>query len=101
MDIKLLNTSRYLDKKGNTHWWVWTIFIKCDEPKCLEEIDFVEYHLHPTFRNPIQRVRKKEGGFPLTMKGWGVFNVRARVIFKDKREPVNLAHRLEFVQPAE
>ena len=97
MSISLKNSSTYIEQKGATNWWKWTAFIECEPPDSLDEIEFVEYHLHPSFPNPIRRVMEKEGGFPMQTKGWGIFELRARVVFKDDdREPLVLKHMLEF-----
>lgn len=97
MSIVLKNTSQYERQEGNTHWWRWTAYVDCTEPDVLDDISYVEYHLHPSFRNPIVRVQAREGGFPLRRVGWGVFELRARVVFKDKdRKPVFLTHYLKF-----
>ncbi len=46
-------------------------------------VDSVVYTLHPTFRNPIQKVRSQEDNFRLERIGWGVFLVKVRVQFVD------------------
>jgi len=95
MSIHLKNTSSYEGKRDSTDWWQWTAFIECTPPDSLDEIAYVEYHLHSTFRNPVQRIRKKEGGFPLKTTGWGTFMLKARVVFKDEqRESQVLSHYL-------
>ncbi len=97
MALKLKNTSQYLERKNNTDWWEWIAFIDPDDAKELEEIDYVEYRLHPTFKNPVEWVKKKKGGFQLKRTGWGTFLLRAKVIFKDKTKSSQLLeHQLEF-----
>ena len=95
MSIRLTNTSEYVGQRGETDWWKWTAFLEGGKSE-LDAIKFVEYHLHPGFPNPIRRVRKREGGFPLTAKGWGVFELTAKVVFADKHKPKLLKHWLEF-----
>jgi transcription initiation factor IIF auxiliary subunit len=97
MAITLKNTSKYLGKEGDTNWWEWTAYIEADTQKELDDIDYVEYRLHPSFKNPIVWVKKKDGGFQLKRKGWGVFLLRAKVLFKDKnKQSEHLEHYLEF-----
>ena len=97
MSIKLINDSQYAKQEGETHWWSWTAYLQCMPPDSLGEIAYVEYYLHPSFRNPVVRVKTREGGFPLTRIGWGVFELRAKVVFTDKkRKPLILSHYLEF-----
>lgn len=98
MSFILKNDSSYAGKYGDTDWWNWTAYITCTPPDSLDQVDYVEYHLHSSFRNPVQRIRTQEGGFPLSTSGWGTFRLRARVVLKDKgKEPVVLSHSLEFV----
>ena len=93
----LRNDSVFVGRRGDTDWWEWTAYIAASEPDSLDHIKYVEYYLHSSFRNPVKRVRKKEGGFRLESKGWGTFELRAKVVFKDKvRSPVLLSHLLEF-----
>ncbi len=110
MTIFLENDSKYFAKKGETDWWNWTAYIVCTPPDSYEDIEFVEYHLPPSYRSPIERVRSKDGGFlhvwdgkrgfPFSRQGWAPFYLKARVVFKDKsREPLPLNRLLEFEPP--
>lgn len=97
MSINLENTSTFIGNKGETDWWDWTAFVECDPPDELDDIQFVEYQLHPSFPNPVRRIYEKEGGFPMETRGWGIFSLRARVVFKDEeREPLILSRMLKF-----
>lgn len=97
MSIHLKNTSSYIRKKGNTKWWSWKAYIECDNKEELDSIEFIQYQLHPTFKYPIRRIWQKEGGFPLETIGWGTFELKANVFFKDKeKKPILLKHMLEF-----
>lgn len=96
MAVKLTNTSKFLKSQGETHWWEWTAFLEGEEEE-LDAICYVEYHLHTTFPNPITRIKKRRNGFPLTRKGWGVFELKAKVVFKDNvQKPKFLKHFLAF-----
>ncbi len=95
MAIFLTNKSGYVGQRGDTHWWKWTAYLEGSEGE-LDEIAFVEYHLHPSFPNPIRRIKMRSGGFPLKSKGWGVFELTAKVVFQDGRRPKVLKHWLEF-----
>ena len=59
-------------------WWDWAIWLEgpADE---LEEVEFVEYILHPTFPNPVRKVSNRATKFRMATRGWGEFNIRARV----------------------
>ena len=86
------NTARFL---GN-ELWEWTVFIETDR-ETLSQIEYVEYILHPTFQESIRRVYSTDNDFSLTATGWGSFEIKIRVIFKDNTERY-LTHLLEFEQ---
>ncbi len=96
MDITLCNSSRFSGAEGNENWWEWTAYVAAPKPHTLKDIEYVEYHLHPSYKNPVRRVFNRSGGFRLKMEGWGAFNLRARVVFKDKtlKKNLTLRHRL-------
>ena len=96
MSFELTNTASYLEKKGDTHWWEWTAFIDASSPSSLEDIEYVEYHLHSTFKTPVVRVRDSANGFAITRKGWGTFKLIAKLIFKSGKKPLILSHELNF-----
>ncbi len=52
----------------------------------LEQIDEVEYILHPTFPNRIQRKRNPEDRFRLESARWGEFAIIVNVYFKNSDE---------------
>lgn len=74
------------------NWWKWAVWV--DGPDAaLDEVEFVEWTLHPTFPNPIRRNSNRDDKFKLETAGWGVFPIRARVKTKDGHEYV-LTHDL-------
>lgn len=75
------NTSRYI---GNGRW-DWTVFIKASK-QVLDDIECVEYTLHPTFPNPIRRecsLGDPRYPFGHSTNGWGTFEIHIKVTFKD------------------
>ena len=97
MAFILKNDSQYTGKRGTTDWWNWTAKIESTPPDSLDDIDYVEYYLHPSFPNPVRRVYKKDEGFPLESSGWGVFELKAQLFFKNnEKPPIFLSHVLEF-----
>jgi transcription initiation factor IIF auxiliary subunit len=92
--VSVDNTATYL---GNDQWR-WTIFITAPDG-VLRSVAYVQYTLHPTFADPIQRVDKlgddASHPFGLTRTGWGVFEVPVKVVFKNG-EQVNLKYMLKF-----
>lgn len=97
MSYTLTNNSEHAGTKGGTDWWRWTAFIEATDDSKLDDIKYVEYQLHSSFKNPIKRIRKPNDGFALSMKGWGTFLLRARLVFNDSSKvPITLEHELQF-----
>ena len=98
--LRLGNTAVFLGTQGGTNYWSWTACIEVRRKEDLNEIEYVEYRLHPSFKNPIRRVRNPANGFALTTKGWGTFKLQAVVRFVDpNRRSEVLEHNLEFPPP--
>jgi hypothetical protein len=96
--IAVDNTAVY---KGNDQW-EWTIFLK-SSPDVLKSIEYVQYTLHPTFYDPIQKVYKTtdpDQPFGLTRTGWGVFEVPVKVVFKTG-EQLSLRYMLRFQEASQ
>ena len=87
-------THNTAESVGNGQWR-WTVFLITDA-ETHAEIDCVEYTLHPTFPNPERRVCAPSDDFALTGTGWGTFEIKVRVVFKDGTEK-RLTHMLKFV----
>lgn len=101
MTIRLKNKSIFMGQHGKILWWEWTAFIEADDETELINIDYVEYRLHPSFKEPIVWIKKREGGFPLTREGWGTFLLRAKVLFKDKsKKSISLEHLIVLERPS-
>lgn len=83
--IKLKNTSQpaaaHTKRKG-IQYYDWKVFVDAD-PDTLANIDHVTYVLHSTFPDPIRTVSDPSTGFALETKGWGEFEIGAKVEFKD------------------
>jgi hypothetical protein len=88
--LSLTNTARYI---GNGRW-EWTAFIT-GPPNYLQNINSVTYYLHHTFSPNIYTGNKNQQGHPITMTGWGTFEVRARVVFNDGQQRMYY-HMLRF-----
>jgi pYEATS domain-containing protein involved in immunity/TIR domain-containing protein len=81
------------------NWWEWSVWIEGDKEE-LKQIEYVEYILHPSFPEPVQRIEDRSSKFRLDSSGWGEFTIRATVVTKqgDKK---TLRHRLELRYPKE
>ena len=76
------------------NWWVW---LDGDDAE-LDAVEAVEYHLHPTFPNPVREVKDRSTRFRLDSSGWGVFQLNARARLTDG-SVVHLTHMLELFYP--
>jgi len=81
--LTLEQTDRYWGRKGNQPYWEWAVKV-VGSLTDLADVKQVTYHLHPTFPNPDRVVTSSpRNGFAYTTRGWGTFEVRATVEFKD------------------
>lgn len=96
--MRINNSAEYLPNESTekTHWWRWTAFLDDVTEDELESIEYVEYHLHPSFKNPVKRSKSKKTNFSISAKGWGTFEITARVKYLDNRPDVTYVHALEF-----
>lgn len=79
------------------NWWKWAVWVEGSDQE-LDKIDYVEWILHPTFKDPIRKVRNRTENFRLQTGGWGVFPIVARLHKKDGTTG-NLQHRLRLFLP--
>lgn len=84
------NTSQ----QDGTGRWNWTIYLDASQ-STLSKIQCVEYTLHSTFPDPVRTVCDPTSGFALSTNGWGTFEVKIKIIYKDGRTK-NLTHMLKF-----
>lgn len=78
MALEIAQNYEYL---GNDlwKWWVW---LDGDDAE-LDTVEAVEYHLHPTFPNPVMVVKNRHTRFRLDSGGWAPFLLNARVCLTD------------------
>ena len=96
LGLKAANTSKYV-REGK---WDWRIYIVAPS-NVIDSIDCIEYTLHPTFRQRFWKICRDKGFDPeypfstAVFRGWGVFNVQIKVLFKDDKI-CYLNHMLDF-----
>lgn len=79
--------------KGNG-WWSWDVWL--DGPDSdLDQIECVDYTLHPTFKDPQRRVTDRTSRFALHSGGWGEFMIYAEVRLRTG-DRLPLRHWLRF-----
>ena len=49
----------------------------------IEQVDHVEYVLHPTFPQPVRTIGERSTNFRLDCSGWGEFNIHAKITKKN------------------
>lgn len=91
-----LKISQDFEYEGE-NYWKWWIWIEGLVPE-LDQVHFVVYTLHPTFPNPVRKISDRSSKFRLTTAGWGVCQIYANVVLKDKRE-IRLEHFLKLSYP--
>lgn len=69
-------------KENDPRYWLWNIGLDATD-EILNQIDYVQYQLHPTFANPIQIVRARATRFRLSGQSWGTFPIPIEIHFKD------------------
>ncbi|MEM7019224.1 MAG: pYEATS domain-containing protein [Pseudomonadota bacterium] len=92
------NIATYLGEKR----WSWTVFIIAPQ-KTLNDIKCVQYTLHSTFANPMQKiceVGEPSQAFAYTGQGWGAFEIPIEITYKDGRVE-KFEHQLRFGEAAE
>jgi transcription initiation factor IIF auxiliary subunit len=88
---------RQSEKYEGDDWWEWAVWVEGPD-EALDGIAFVEWTLHPTFPNPIRRIRDRASKFRLETAGWGVFTILALVQMSDGKQ-VRLRHDLALHYP--
>ena len=81
--IQLSNVSQAIGpERGGLRYYDWKVFVD-EDPATLHKIDSVTYFLHPTFPEPVRTVSDENNKFALETKGWGEFEIRASIQYKD------------------
>ena len=91
--IRIVNDSQ--ETPGKKGWYDWSIFLEA-EPRIMDMIDKVWYHLHPTFPRPHILVDDCTNDFRLKGTGWGKFIVTADIIFKEGGQIISKRHYLRL-----
>ena len=79
MGIRLRNRWKLVEKD----YWEWEAFIDDNGSGELDEIEYVEYILHPTFKDPVRKIRSRRTNFTMETAGWGTFSLKAYLNKKD------------------
>jgi hypothetical protein len=63
--------------RGND-WWEWSVWIEASAER-LDQIEYVEYKLHPTFPEQVLRHTNRREKFRLDSEGWGEFMIAVEI----------------------
>jgi transcription initiation factor IIF auxiliary subunit len=80
-------------------WWDWAVWLKGPSDE-LDDVKYVEYILHPTFPNPMKKVKDRDSNFRLQARGWGEFMIAIRIHLKDDDDIIKMEHWLELDEDA-
>jgi transcription initiation factor IIF auxiliary subunit len=86
LDLEIQNSWEYQDDD----WWEWSAYIT---GRSMDKVKWVEYILHPSFRNPVRRETTRADGFKMETEGWGTFKLKAVAHMIDGRD-VLLTHNV-------
>ena len=77
-NIKIRQSCRPQGKFKN--YWTWTMWLS-GTPRDLDQIEMVEYLLHPSYPNRRRVSRSRTNGFRIQSNGWGEFKVIVTITF--------------------
>jgi transcription initiation factor IIF auxiliary subunit len=89
--IIVTNTSKIgkYDADIQTQWYNWTMYLESDPPTALEKnIDYVIYHLHPSFPDHDIKVEQSTPQFKIASRAWGEFTVRIDLFHNNKSKTI-------------
>jgi len=83
--IRFDSYSMWIKQKYDYDVYDWCVFVN-EPPAVLEQIEWVEYTLHPTFPDPVRRSSDRHSRFALLSSAWGSFVIDILVHFIDGAE---------------
>jgi transcription initiation factor IIF auxiliary subunit len=87
---------KQLNENGKKHFHL-GVWIEAPERE-LDEVEFVEYSLHPTFKKQKRVSRNRPNNFSITFWTWGMFNIDV-TIHLHSGEIINKNYYLEYDLP--
>ncbi len=66
----------------------------------LDEIDYVEYKLHPSFKRQTRKSKNRPNDFSVTFWTWGMFNIEVSIHFHSRETKV-INYYLEYTLPSD
>lgn len=60
-------------------WWDWAVWIEAAD-EVLDQIEYVDYRLHPTFPNQLRHETNRKKKFGIESAGWGEFMIGVEIV---------------------
>ena len=67
----------------------------------LDKIEFVKYHLHPSYPNSVQTITDRKSHFKLKELAWGESNLNAEVKIKGQEQLIKLSRYINLTETGE
>ncbi len=97
MNLVIRQTASYVGvSTDGDRRWDWSVWIDGPDAE-LDQVESVEWVLHPTFPRPVVPVTQRQTKFRLNQNGWGEFEINANVKAKDGRQQ-HLTHQLRLAE---
>lgn len=81
---------------GRQHYQIF-LHIYSEKDPDLKNVSFVEYKLHPTFKDRVRVAYSPINNFQVEIKAWGTFDVDVTVGLKDKHAPYRFTQDMKAV----
>jgi transcription initiation factor IIF auxiliary subunit len=88
-----------LKEGGYDHYHV-GVWLEADDERDLERVEWVEYELHPSFRNRVRTSHNRANDFSITFWSWGTFHIQAKVHLAGA-DTVTVERELNYDLPAD
>ena len=98
MTIHFNNYTKPDKRRGESQYFHWMVFVD-DSDDILDQIESVEYLLHPTFPKPYQISTNRIAKFALKSAGWGEFDISITVNFRDGHKETFPKYHLDLGKP--
>lgn len=68
------------------------------QPEVLDEVEYVTYHLHESYPNPLQTKQDRKRNFELKELAWGEYLLKADIKVKGMDEPFHLDRYINLTE---
>jgi hypothetical protein len=80
--------NQYMEYRSRSDYFNWKVYLVAG-PAFLNSISQIVYYLDPTFKKSTRTIdaNPKNPNFTLCCNGWGEFQIRIKIVFKDRSKP--------------